>query len=107
MLSTRRAVSVALVVLIGEGLVYVGVAWAIDPASAELSMAFTQADKIKIDPKPVKVDLYAIPEDVQEFAVLKMNGEGGKNYVATNPSVVAFQGGEVGYRLINDGLKVG
>jgi hypothetical protein len=80
---------------------------AIDPATAELSLAFTQAEKIKIEPKPVKVDLFEIPEDVQDFAVLKMNGEDGKNYVALNPALATFQGGDVGYRLVNDGLKVG
>jgi hypothetical protein len=106
MRSTRVASSVV-VVLAGAFLVFSGKSLAIDPATAELSLAFTQADKIKVDPKPVKVDLYAIPEDVQDFAVLKMNGEDGKNYVATNPTLVGFQGGDVGYRLINDGLKVG
>src|SRR5690242_384633 len=100
-------VVLSVVVLVASLLVVGNKATAIDPAAAELSLAFTQADKIKIDPTPAKVDLYAIPEDVQEFAVLKMNGEDGKNYVATNPTVAAFQGGEVGYRLVNDGLKVG
>jgi hypothetical protein len=94
-------------VLIGAIALSGGASLAIDPTAAEFSVAFAQADKIKIDPKPAKVELYAVPEDVDEFAVLELNGNDAKNYAARNPSHPSYQGGDNGYKIVADGLKVG